>query len=75
MGRFSLFIPIAILLLLFFFSKPFRRFLLRAILGVGMLIVMSSLNIGVSLNYIGLALSSFLGIPGALSFAAISHIL
>ena len=75
MSRFSLLIPIVFLLLLFFFSKPFRRFLLRATLGVGALVAMNTLNIGVSLNYIGLTLSSFLGIPGALSFAAISHIL
>lgn len=75
MNRHSLFILIAFLLLLFFFSKPFRHFLFRATSGILVLAVINALNIGVSFNYIGLALSSFLGIPGALSFAAISHIL
>ena len=75
MSRYAVFILIAFLLLLLFFSKPFRRFFFRAASGTLVLIAITAFDIGVSFNYIGLALSFFLGIPGALSFTAISHIL
>jgi len=63
------------LIVLFAFSKAFRRFSLRAFLGILTLILAKLLNIGVALNYTSLALSSFLGVGGALSFIAISKIL
>ncbi len=68
------FIPIALVLLLISI-KPTRRFSIRAISGVLLLFVISILNIGVAFNYIGIATSTLLGIPGALSFIAISYIL
>lgn len=75
MNRYSVFILVAFLLVLLFFSKPFRRFIVRAASGTLALFIINALDIGVSFNYIGIALASLLGIPGALSFAAISHIL
>lgn len=73
MSRYFFLIPTA--LVLFLLIKPARRFIIRAISGVLALFVISILNIGVTFNYIGLVTSALLGIPGALSFIAISYIL
>ena len=75
MSQFSPFILIGFLILLFLFSKAFRKFSLRGILGVVALFIVSVLNVGVSFNYLGIAVSTLLGIPGAFSFVALSYIL
>lgn len=69
------YVALTLLLALLVFSKSFRGFVLRAFSGVSALLIASLCGLGIKLNTLGIAFSVLLGIPGAISYFALSYII
>ena len=66
---------LAVFFTLFIFFRLFRNFVLRALSGVLALFIASYCGLGITLSAFGVILSLLLGVPGAISYFALSYII
>ena len=69
------YVAITLFIALLIFSKVFRGFVLRGVSGILTLFLASLCGLGIKLNVLGIVLSVLLGIPGTISYFALSYII